>query len=143
MAWRGHYVWATEGLRPFWHTSDHEAVCKEDRMGRVPWAVVPNEEYSQICECAARMGLALELDHSVPALTNPAMWPCEQTCASCLRKGSPNKAGEDACWRSKEAGGCLWKWMWDRRTPAKGLKASKGRKKCLCEDGDEDGEGCE
>lgn len=143
MAWRGHYVWATVGLRPFWRTDDHEAVCKEDRFGRVPWAVVPNEEYTQICDCAARMGLALELDHSVPALTNPAMWPCEQTCASCLRKGSPNKAGEDACWRSKEAGGCLRQWIWDRRTPAKGLKASKGRKKCLCEDEDGDGEGCE
>lgn len=137
MAWRAHYVWATAGLRPFYKTSDHPAVYKEDKYGRVDWAIAPNEEYSQICECAARMGLALELDHEVPALDNRAMWPIEQTCASCLRRGSANEDPDDPCWRRKGTGGCPRTWIWDRRTPAKGLKEKKGRK-CACEDDDRD-----
>ena len=136
MAWRAHYVWATAGLRPFYKTSDHPAVFKEDRMGRVPWAIVPNDEYSQICECARRIGLALELDHEVPALDNRAMWPVEQTCQSCLRRGSANEDPDKPCWKRKGAGGCCPRsWMWDRRTPAKGLKEKKGRK-CQCEEDD-------
>ena len=135
MAWRAHYVWATAGLRPFYKTSDHPAVYKEDRYGRVDWAIAPNEEHSQICECAARMGLALELDHEVPALDNRAMWPIEQTCASCLRRGSANEDPDDPCWKRAGAGNCYHRWIWDRRTPAKGLKEKKGRK-CAC-DGDD------
>ncbi len=137
MAWRAHHVWATAGLRPFYKTSDHPAVYREDKMGRVDWAIVPNEEYSQICECAARIGIALELDHEVPALDNRAMWPIEQTCASCLRRGSANEDPDDPCWKRKGAGCCPRSWMWDRRTPAKGLKEKKGRR-CSCEEEDED-----
>jgi len=140
MAWRAHYVWATAGLRPFYKTSDHPAVYREDKFGRVDWAIVPNEEYSQICECAARMGLALELDHEVPALDNRAMWPVEQTCQSCLRRGSANEDPDDPCWKRAGAGNCSHRWMWDRRTPAKGLKEKKGRK-CACEE--DDGDDCE
>lgn len=138
MEWRAHYVYATAGLSPFYKTSDHPEVFKEDKMGRVAWAVVPNDEYTQICDCAQRIGLPMELRHDVPALDNRAMWPIEHTCQSCLRRGRANRGGESPCWKEKGAGGCF-EWIWDRKTPAKGLKEKKGRKTCECmeDDGDD------
>ena len=121
--WRECYIYGTPALRPFCRAVSAEDAKRADLMGNIPGAWERNQTFDEVCACAEAMGLALKLRHDVPALENVSMWPIENTCSSCLRKGSENLS--EPCW--KGGGVCnTGRWMWDRRTPAKPY--TKGKK---------------
>lgn len=132
-AWREHYIYATEALRPFYRAMDEDEAKKTDLMGPIAGAWAPNPEYDEILACADACGLTLKLRHGPPAPDNIAMYPIEKTCGSCAHKGGSNK---DQCW--KKAQGCCphGGWVWDRKTPAKPYRktARLARTPCECED---------
>lgn len=123
MMWTDHYVYATPALRPFSRGMTEEEIRKKDPMGQVPGALVGNEHFTQITDCARYIGMQLKLPHDVPALENLAMYPVEQTCRSCLHYKSMNKT--DGTCRNGEKSICCSDYMWDRKTPAKKLKKPK------------------
>ncbi|MBR4226871.1 MAG: hypothetical protein IKR86_08950 [Candidatus Methanomethylophilaceae archaeon] len=47
-AWREHYVYGTQALRPFSWTMTEEETRRIDTMGRIPGILSPNEMFSQI-----------------------------------------------------------------------------------------------
>ncbi|MDY0237152.1 MAG: hypothetical protein RBR71_14100 [Gudongella sp.] len=118
MKWRAHYMYGTPCLRPFSRNISHDDAKKIDLMGNIPGSMVRNEEFDQICECAERIGIQLELSYDVPPLMNLAMYPVEESCKTCLRKKSENKDKESSCWKVSGQT-CCSSYMWDRRTPAK------------------------
>ena len=136
--WRGHYVYGTPALRPFYHAMSAEECKRLDLVGPIPGSVLPNMEFAQVCECAEAVGVSLRIERRVPALENLAMHPAERRCSNCLRKGSSNIG--DECWKDGQM--LCSRYMWDRRTPASPYrKPTKKQKACMCEDEDE--EGCE
>lgn len=118
MKWREHYMYGTPCLRPFSRNISHEDAKKIDLMGNIPGSIVRNEEFDQICECAERIRIQLQLSYDVPPLMNPSMYPVEENCNTCLRKRSCNKDRESSCWKN-EGQICCSNYIWDRKTPAK------------------------
>ena len=118
-AWREHYVYGTPALRPFSRTMSEEEAKKADVMGRIPGILEPNLLFTQVCECAERLGIRLRLSHDVPALANLSMCPNERTCKSCLRRGCSNWMESNPCWGRDQCGGCFGGYMWDRKTASK------------------------
>ncbi len=119
LAWREHYVYGTPALRPFSRTMSEEEAKRIDTMGRIPGILAPNGMFSQICECAERLGIRLRLSHGVPALANLSMHPNERTCKSCLRRGCSNWRESNPCWEKDRCGGCFGGYVWDRRAPSR------------------------
>ena len=118
MTWREHYMYGTPCLRPFCRNISQEEAKKIDLMGNIPGSMVRNQEFDQICECAEKIGIHLQLNYEVPPLMNPAMYPVEESCKTCLRRKSNNKDKETPCW--KDSGQtCCSDYIWDRKTPAK------------------------
>ena len=66
MTWREHYMYGTPCLRPFCRNISQEEAKKIDLMGNIPGSMVRNKEFDQICECAERIGIQLELPYDVP-----------------------------------------------------------------------------
>ncbi|MBE6518769.1 MAG: hypothetical protein E7Z70_04410 [Thermoplasmata archaeon] len=91
MKWRVHYMYGTPCLRPFSRNISHEDAKRINLMGNIPGSMVRNEEFDQICECAERIGIQLQLSYDVPPLMNLAMYPVEESCKTCLRRKSKNK----------------------------------------------------
>ena len=124
MSWRKEYVYGTPALRPFCRNVAHEDAKRISLKGDVPNGMVPNEQFNQICDCANRMGIRLELSYEVPALMNLAMYPVEENCKTCLRRRSQNKDENSECW--KDGGqACCSNYMWDKKTPARQPGKSK------------------
>ncbi len=119
LAWREHYVYGTPALRPFSRTMTEEEAKRIDTMGRIPGILAPNGMFSQICECAERLGIRLKLRCDVPALANLSMHPNEKTCKSCMRRGSSNWRESNPCWEKDRCGGCYKGYIWDKRAPSK------------------------
>ena len=118
LAWRKEYVYGTPALRPFTKNITVEDAKKISLKGDIPNSLVPNEQFNQICECAERIGIALELRYDVPPLMNLAMYPVEETCKTCLRRKSRNRDKGSECWKNSGQV-CCSSYMWDRKTPAK------------------------
>jgi hypothetical protein len=116
--WREHYVYGTPALRPFSRTMTEEEAKRIDPMGRIPGILAPNGMFSQICECAERLGIRLKLSHDVPALANLSMRPNERTCR-CLRRGCSNWRESNPCWGRDRCGGCFGGYVWDRRSASR------------------------
>lgn len=111
-------MYGTPCLRPFSRNISHENAKKIDLMGKIPESMVRNEEFDQICECAEKIGIKLQLSYDVPPLQNLAMYPIEKSCKTCLRKKSKNKDKSAYCW--KDSGQtCCSEYIWNRKTPAK------------------------
>ncbi len=118
-AWREHYVYGTPALRPFSRTMSEEEAKKADLMGRIPGILEPNLMFTQVCECAERLGIRLRLSHDVPVLANLSMHPNERACRFCLRRSCTNWKESNPCWERDQCGGCFGGYMWDRWTRAK------------------------
>ncbi len=106
-----------------------EEAKRIDPMGRIPGILSPNEMFTQVCECAERMGIWLRLSHDVPALANLSMHPNERTCKSCLRRGCSNWRETNPCWERDQCGGCFDGFIWDRKTPSS-MKTIKRKERC-------------
>ncbi len=124
MAWRNEYVYGTPVLRPFSRNISHEDAKKISLKGEIPNGLVPNEQFNQICECAERIGIALELKYDVPPLMNLALYPMEETCKTCLRRKTKNKSKDSECWKNNGQM-CCSSYMWDRKTPARKIVKKK------------------
>ena len=111
-------MYGTPCLRPFSKNISQEDAKKIDLMGNIPESMVRNQEFDQICECAERVGIHLQLSYDVPPLMNLAMYPIEKNCKTCLRKKSSNKNKDSECWKNKNDC-CCSDYIWDRRTPAR------------------------
>lgn len=137
-AWRAHYVYATDALRPFYRTMDEDEAKKTDLMGPIAGSWAPNPDYDEILACAEALGLTMKLRHGPPALANLAMYPVEQTCQNCIHRGGSNK--EDGCWKKRGQSSCRG-WLWDRKTPAKPYRKGKklARTPCGCDEEEECG----
>ena len=118
MKWRAHYMYGTPCLRPFCRNISHEDAKKMDLMGNIPGSMVRNEEFDQICECAEKIGVQLQLSYDVPPLMNLAMYPVEESCKTCLRKKTNNKNKDSDCWKNSGQM-CCSNYMWDKKSPAK------------------------
>ncbi|MDY0236932.1 MAG: hypothetical protein RBR71_12980 [Gudongella sp.] len=126
MKWRDHYMYGTPCLRPFSRNISHEDAKKIDLMGNIPGSIVRNEEFNQICECAERIGIQLQLSYDIPPLMNLAMYPVEENCKTCLRRKSKNKNKDSECWKNNGQM-CYSSYIWDRKTEAKSrIKKEKG-----------------
>ena len=130
MVWTNHYVYGTPALRPFCRAMSEEEVRKIDPMGQVPGALIENEHFIQITDCARYIGLTLKLSHNVPAMENLAMYPVEKTCKTCFRRKSRNKE-KGVCSISGDCI-CCSSYLWDRKTPAKKLKRTRRNSKEDC-----------
>lgn len=117
MAWRQEYVYGTPALSPFSRNISVEDAKRIDLMGNIQDSMVPNVQFNQICECAELMGIRLQLSYDVPVLENPAMYPMEENCSTCLRKNRSNGRHQDC--KNAEKQMCCSRYIWDRRTPAK------------------------
>lgn len=115
MTWRKEYVYGTPALKPFSRNISHEEAKKASLKGDIPNGLVPNEQFNQICECAVRIGITLELKYDVPLLMNLAMYPVEETCKTCLRRKSQNRDKGSECWKNSGQV-CCSSYMWDRKT---------------------------
>lgn len=117
MAWRQEYVYGTPALSPFSRNISVEDAKRIDPMGNIQSSMVPNTQFNQICECAELMGIRLQLSYDVPVLENPAMYPIEENCSTCLRKNRSSGQHQDC--KNAERQMCCNRYIWDRRTPAK------------------------
>lgn len=118
MKWMEHYMYGTPCLRPFSKNISHEDAKKIDLMGNILKSMVRNEEFDQICECAERIGIQLQLSYDVPPLKNLAMYPVEESCKTCLRRKTNNRKKDSECWKNSGQV-CCSNYVWDRKTSAK------------------------
>lgn len=117
MAWRQEYVYGTPALSPFSRNISVEDAKRIDSMGNIRGSMIPNAQFNQICECAELMGIRLQLSYDIPALENPAIYPVEENCSTCLRRNKSNGQNPDC--GNAEQQICCSRYMWDRRIPAK------------------------
>lgn len=118
MVWRREYVYGTPALRPFSMNISVEDAKRIDLMGNIEGSMVRNVQFDRICACAEMMGIRLKLPYTVPALQNPAMYPVEENCTSCLRKRGRNHSRNVDCRGIENQVGCM-RYIWNRTTPAK------------------------
>ena len=118
MTWRQEYVYGTPALRPFSRNISIEDAKKISLKGDIPNGMVPNKQFNQICECAEKIGIQLQLSYDVPVLKNLAMYPVEESCKTCLRKKSHNREKDSECWKNSGQV-CCSSYIWDRITEAK------------------------
>ena len=121
MSWRKEYVYGTPALRSFSRNISVEDAKKISLKGDIPNGMVPNEQFNQICECAERIGIELELSYNVPVLRNLAMYPVEENCKTCLRKESSNKRKDSECWKNNNQI-CCSGYIWDRKGESRKIK---------------------
>ncbi len=68
----------------------------------------------------------------MPALENLSMYPSEERCRACLRKGCSNWS-DKKCWEENYQGACCGRFVWGRKTPSS-KKTNRKKEECR-EDG--------